>query len=81
MANSSFTLSLNAFADLAHHEFQLSGLGLSASAVKLDRRNVREPDSLDEEIPASVDWRKEGAVTQVEDQGRCGMLIFTIDSR
>lgn len=79
MPNSSFTLSLNAFADLTHHEFKLSRLGLSASAVNLDRRNVQEPDSLDD-IPASIDWRKKGAVTHVEDQGRCGMLIFTTDS-
>ncbi|KAJ0087374.1 hypothetical protein Patl1_09222 [Pistacia atlantica] len=71
MPNSSFTLSLNAFADLTHHEFKLSRLGLSASAVNFDRRNVLESDSLDD-IPASIDWRRKGAVTHVEDQGRCG---------
>ncbi|KAJ0026052.1 hypothetical protein Pint_09036 [Pistacia integerrima] len=71
MPNSSFTLSLNAFADLTHHEFKLSRLGLSASAFNFDRRNVLESDSLDD-IPASIDWRRKGAVTHVEDQGRCG---------
>ncbi|KAF7141869.1 hypothetical protein RHSIM_Rhsim06G0027700 [Rhododendron simsii] len=34
-ANSSYTLSLNAFADLTHHEFKASRLGLSSSATDL----------------------------------------------
>ncbi|GMI82559.1 xylem bark cysteine peptidase 3 [Hibiscus trionum] len=71
MPNSSYSLALNAFADLTHHEFKASRLGLSAAAIEFRRPNLGKP-SLVRDIPASVDWRKEGAVTQVKDQVSCG---------
>ncbi|XP_065880612.1 zingipain-2 [Euphorbia lathyris] len=71
--DSSYTLSLNAFADLTHHEFKTSRLGLSASSpfLNLGRRNQSMPDFVGD-VPDSIDWRKEGAVTKVKDQGNCG---------
>lgn len=71
--NSSFTLSLNAFADLTHHEFKFSYLGFSPAAISLGRRNVQAPGYI-RDVPASIDWRKKGAVTDIKDQGSCGIV-------
>lgn len=75
-SNSSYTLALNAFADLTHHEFKLARLGgLSASAasgdlIRLNRGGLLIESSND--LPKSLDWREKGAVTPVKDQGSCG---------
>ncbi|KAL9229172.1 hypothetical protein vseg_004668 [Gypsophila vaccaria] len=74
LGNHSYTLDVNAFADLSHHEFKTFKLGLSTSANDLIRFKHVNPVRLDRGlgVPGSVDWRKEGAVTNVKDQGSCG---------
>ncbi|XP_050158736.1 low-temperature-induced cysteine proteinase [Malus sylvestris] len=72
MGNSSYTLSLNAFSDLSHSEFKASRLGFSPSFIGLKREPDRKPGLLARDVPSSIDWRKEGAVTKVKDQGSCG---------
>lgn len=80
LTNSSYSLSLNAFADLSHQEFKDRYLGLSASANNLIRlisgssfsSSGSSLDVDDVDVPSSLDWRKQGAVTNVKDQGSCG---------
>ncbi|CAA7022747.1 unnamed protein product [Microthlaspi erraticum] len=74
IANSTYSLSLNAFADLTHHEFKTSRLGLSAPApsVMAKEQSMGVSDNVRAKVPDSVDWRKKGAVTNVKDQGSCG---------
>ncbi|XP_038885598.1 zingipain-2 [Benincasa hispida] len=71
LGNSSYTLSLNSYADLTHHEFKVSRLGFSSASRNLRRVPPQEP-SLPRDVPDSLDWRKKGAVTAVKDQGSCG---------
>lgn len=73
--NSSYTLSLNAFADLTHHEFKASRLGFSQSLQSSRPRLTSNPLPL-RDVPASLDWRTKGAVTNVKDQGSCGMFKY-----
>ncbi|XP_020594584.1 ananain-like [Phalaenopsis equestris] len=83
-AKSTYSLALNAFADLTVHEFRAARLGLSlglnlelASAGNGDRAVFQGYDAA---VPDSIDWRDKGAVTQIKDQGSCGICGSVIDS-
>lgn len=75
LGNSSYTLSLNSYADLTHHEFKVSRLGFSP-ALRNFRPVLPQEPSLPRDVPDSLDWRKKGAVTAVKDQGSCGMFML-----
>jgi len=66
-ANTGFTLGMNQFGDLTNAEFQARFL------IKYTPTAANETHVVDAAAdPTSVDWRTQGYVTPIKDQGQCG---------
>jgi len=61
---------LNQFSDLTGAEFkQMYASGYKGNKTRNPVHNTHHKSA---PLPASVDWREEGAVTDIKDQGKCG---------
>ena len=66
----SYNLTDNKFADLTNEEFVSPYLGFGTRFLPHTGFMYHEH----EDLPESKDWRKEGAVTDIKDQGNCGKV-------
>jgi KDEL-tailed cysteine endopeptidase len=76
--NRTYKLSLNAFADLTTEEFVASRTGYKMRSNQSRSDNINASfmyESLTD-IPMSMDWRDQEAVTPIKDQRKCGKKLF-----
>jgi cathepsin L len=66
-----YRLGMNHFGDWSHEEFlNYLGYNKTRNMQKTAGHKFLKPSNF--EVPSSVDWRKQGYVTPVKDQGQCG---------
>ena len=70
----SYTLGHNEFSDLTADEFFATRLGYAGQRQRPagKRLHVTTPESLARALEDDVDWRANGAVTPIKNQGQCG---------
>lgn len=73
--NRTYKVGLNRFADLTNDEYRTTYLGTKPRRKLSKPRTDRYEPHVSDKLPQSVDWRKEGAVVGVKDQGSCGEFL------
>ena len=70
-SDKSYSVGINKFADMTPQEFRRNYLNLDVKLMDVLKAKS-EHISFTEEAPATWDWRAQGAVGPVKDQGQCG---------
>ena len=74
--NKPYKLSVNKFADQTNEELKVARKGyrrpLQTRPMKVTSFKYENVTA----VPATMDWRKKGAVTPIKDQGQCGKLYY-----
>lgn len=76
--NLGYRLGLTRFADLSLHEYKEVCHGADPKPPKNHLFSDRYKTSAGDVLPKSVDWRNEGALTEVKDQGHCSKWYLSI---
>lgn len=71
-----YKLGLNKYADMLHNEFTQTVNGFNKTKSLLKNGDLEDSITFippaNVILPQKVDWRDQGAVTDVKDQGHCG---------
>ncbi|XP_057452282.1 ervatamin-B-like [Lotus japonicus] len=70
--NKSYKLKINHLADQTNEEFKASSTGLNRLYGQMKNTGITFKYENVTDIPATMDWRKRGAVTRVKNQRHCG---------
>ena len=68
--NKGFTLEMNHFGDMTNYEFRRQMNGYVKPVERVGSAFL--PPANVEDLPKTVDWRNQGYVTPVKNQGQCG---------
>ena len=70
--SSSYTRGINQFSDLTQEEWEAAFLGGYRKMGPAKNTQAKATSYEVKDLPASVDWREEGVISAVKNQGQCG---------